>query len=393
MDKQFKSKIALVRSHLSRSVRGLSDGYIMARYPEDVMVGMGTEFPMVPLSRIDERYRQEFQSKGTVSGGLEAAEKLVESDKYCHWLAIQGTSIEEHYPVVIDFSEDLMEMQKSLSQEEFNTFMKLTVEEFANGTVHYPFEDFVIHLDGIEMPDGRKMYNCLVRVRNCTEDYKIKQTEEVDKLIEVSLYAARFDDEEYNWHYAPACVPVMVEMFKDEMVYQCQLSWEKEILEYLYPVGSPEEIKEANAYAITSMEYVLCLFLFFYKHQRVQYREVSVPQGLAKKRSRKAPEEPYTRYMVSSLGDYTQTVYTENKAEKRPKVGTAMHIRRGHYQLWPNHRKLPAHLQKRTWVPSTVVGDPAYGILIRDYATHLAEGEEVTPEKIKEIVEHANADE
>jgi hypothetical protein len=119
----------------------------------------------------------------------------------------------------------------------------------------------------------------------------------------------------------------------------------------------------------------------------VHYKEVEIPLGIMRKR-KKREKKPYTNYYVSSIGDFTKTVYTESRPSENPVGGVAMHVRRGHYQLWPNHRNLPHYLQKRTWVPSIVVGDPRYGVIIRDYLSDMSEGAEVTKEKLqKEIKE------
>jgi len=375
----FKAKIAKVRNHLMRSLRGLSDGYIFERYPDYAALIQ------------DKRIRIPLTDMGVTDEDRESiGQELVGKDPYCYWLADNGESMDDHFPVVIDFSEDLYALQQSLSRDEFTTFMELCVEEFKNDIVHLPFEDMLICIEGIELPNKHVMRECMIRVRTVTKNYKIKLGEQIDKLLETSLFHGCADEESpEGWHYAPACVPEIHEFFEDRLVYSQTLKWDDEICKWVYSSDDMEAIEQSNNYGKTSMTLTLCLFLFFFKHQRVRYREVEVPVGLVRKR-KKRNKEPYTNYVVSSLGDFTSNVYSESTPSGRPTRGTAMHIRRGHYQLWPNHRKLPPHLQKRTWCSSAVVGDPRFGIIIRDYQAHLSEGEEVTPDKLREISRKVN---
>ena len=51
------------------------------------------------------------------------------------------------------------------------------------------------------------------------------------------------------------------------------------------------------------------------------------------------------------------------------------------------HRKLPIDKQERIFIQATVAGDPRFGIIVRDYKSDLMHGKEVTPEKMKTVLE------
>jgi hypothetical protein len=217
-------------------------------------------------------------------------------------------------------------------------------------------------------------------------------------MIEISMLHT-ITDENYKFTnmkqdvYMVSCKPQIIELFEDEVILEQNLFWDEQILNFIYAPftrnpdkeAHPNLIENLNDAARVSMMTVVVLFLFFYRHQRVYYKEVEIPVGIARKRTKKK-QTPYTNYFVSSIGDFTKTIYSESRPSENPVSGVAMHVRRGHYQLWPNHRRLPHHLQKRTWVPSCVVGDPRYGIIIRDYLSEMTEGGEVTKEKLQQEI-------
>ena len=129
-----------------------------------------------------------------------------------------------------------------------------------------------------------------------------------------------------------SCKTQIIELFEDEVVYEQNLLWEDKILEFMYlALGrDPTLIKKLNEVANVSMMTIVVLFLFFYRHQRVYYKEVEIPIGIIKKRKKRS-KTPYTSYFVSSRGDFTKTIYTESRPSENPVSGVAMNVRRGHY--------------------------------------------------------------
>ncbi len=371
----FKSKIAGLRAKLKRSFRVMADSYLVLNYPE--------EFAKISEQRLK---HNQFHS--------EDATKLVKTDKFCYWTADNGTSIDAQYPVVIDFENDLLYLAKNLSEDDLVGLVKVAADDMRNGKCHFPFEDMLIHVGACETPDSKVLEDVCIRVRNVTNNYIIEVDEQVDTMIEISMMHT-ISDTDYEFSnnqtdiYMASCKPEIIELFEDEIILEQNLLWEDKILEFMYlALGrDPTLIKNLNEVARVSMMTIVVLFLFFYRHQRVYYKEVEIPIGIIKKRKKRS-KIPYTSYFVSSIGDFTKTIYTESRPSENPVSGVAMHVRRGHYQLWPNHRNLPHYLQKRTWVPSCVVGDPRYGVIIRDYLSDMTSGGEVTKEKLqKEIKE------
>lgn len=364
----FKSKIAGVRAKLKHSFRMMSDGYIVLNYPEQ-------------LRKIQDWQKESHKPNADFETGTE----LVRGDKFCYWTADNGTNIDEQYPVVIDFEDDLMHLSQTLSEDDLVGLIKVAADDMRSGKCHFPFEDMVISAGTCETPTGLVLYDIIVRVRNVTKNYVIEPEESLDKMIEISMLHTIQD--ETNDFYQASCKPLIFELSEDEIILEQQLLWDDKVLDYIYFASNPDFMKDRNDSAKSSMMTILVLFLFFYRHQRVNYREVEIPIGIVRNRN-KRNKKPYTNYYVSRIGDFTKNVYTESRPSENPSSGVAMHVRRGHYQLWPNHRKLPAHLQKRSWVPSCVVGDPRYGVIIRDYLMEMSEGGEVTKEKLqKEIKE------
>lgn len=382
----FKSKIAGLRDKLKFSYRVMSDSYVLINYPEEFK-----RLHDVELGNFD---------------GLkeEVAKSLIRTDKFCYWTADCGMSIDAQYPVIIDFENDLQYLAQTLSEDDLVGLIKVAAEDMRNGKCHFPFEDMVINVGACETPDSKVLEDVCVRIRNVTKSYRIELDESVDTMIEISMMHT-ISDKDYDFTnrkqdiYMASCKPQIVELFEDEVILEQNLLWGDKILDFIYgPFVHSSKTSKASAFkedeilienlndvARTSMMTIVVLFLFFYRHQRVYYKEVEIPRGIARKRTKKK-QTPYTNYFVSSIGDFTKTVYTESRPSENPVSGVAMHVRRGHYQLWPNHRRLPHHLQKRTWVPSYVAGDPRYGIIIRDYLSEMTEGGEVTKEKLQQEI-------
>lgn len=351
----FSSNLGDIRTQIERSIRTISDGYIAQHYRS-----------------IAEHY---VDKHGKFQIPPSVAEELTKKDTFCYWVADNGTAIDENFPVVIDFSKNLEQVQTAIgSIDLMSEFIQLCVDDFIESEIHFPFKDMVLHIDAIEYPDGTQLRDVIIRVREVTENYQVAEGEDVSTILEIWMAHKAYnqDGPRSEWVYALSARPTIMELDnQSKLGARTQLEWNEGARDYMYVSWATEEQKKLlNNYGKTAKMGIVAMFHYLYKHQKITYREVEAPAGLQRSR-RKKKHKPYNQYYVSKLGDRTNTVYTESKPTDKPRAGTAMHIRRGHWQLWPNHRKLPPKLQKRSWVPSTVVGDPRYGIIIRDYNADL----------------------
>jgi hypothetical protein len=187
-------------------------------------------------------------------------------------------------------------------------------------------------------------------------------------------------------YYAPAMAPLQLFIHEDGERHHQRAKFDKTIEGFLFPNQTANSAEDWEKTHAAMCMFVVGSFMFMYKHQRINYEVIEPPEGLQKRR-RKRSKEPYERYFVSKLGDYTGTTYSKTKeSDGTSEGGVALHIRRGHWRLKMNHRKLPVDKQERIFIDATVAGDPRYGIIVRDYQSDLMHGKEVTPEKMKTVL-------
>jgi len=248
----FKSKIAGLRGKLKRSFRMMSDSYIVLNYPEKFR----------ELNNVKPNtYANRDKSK--------TAQELLRADKFCYWTADNGTSIDEQYPVVIDFENDLLNLGDTLSEPDLLGLIRVAADDMRNGKCHFPFEDMLINVGGCVTPDSQVLEDVCVRIRNVTKNYVIDVGEQLDKMIEISMMHT-ISDNDYEYSnaqhdfYMASCKPQIIELFEDEVILEQNLLWEDKILDFLYFGIDRNKIENLNDVARTSMMTIVVLFLFFY---------------------------------------------------------------------------------------------------------------------------------
>ena len=371
----YRKKLSTLRNRTNISLQGLANGYMLHRWGKT---------------------REDFK------GDPEEATKLFYEDEYLYWLSDLGHATEHGDPVVIDFSDDLEKLNEHLSNEDdYIKFGAAVLDDFMQcEKMHLPFSDNMIYCGNIMVNMTGLMTDCVVRVRDISHSWNpddIKKRK-LTAVWEISLFSGSeavvngqgLADYEIevgrpmgNQHgsykgqqfQAPSCAPIVVFFNRDGMVTWRQIEWNEVTEAIFYPDASRAEIDRYAKAVSTIKMFIVASFVFMYRNQKVEYRDIEPPSGLQKKHLKKN-DKPLERYYVSRLGDYTSTRYSESgPREKSEDVehGVALHVRKGHWRLKWGHRKLPKDKQEKVWIDSTVVGDPTYGIIMRDYETDLAQ--------------------
>lgn len=356
----FKSSMATSKQLLMTSLRGLIAGYC------------------------DQRYNQTDLERIFLDGALS-------DDEFLYYLGEQNMTLDQGNCTVIDFADDLQVIHGQLEVvEDYSKFVNTVMDEFLHGEqLVSPFDDLLLHLGNVMSEPQGVQQAVLLRLQDVTEqwnhtndpvlpmrgrghmDDEPLQAKKYAKVMELNCYALQPQPGTGERYYVPLFRPVCFFQTKEgNRFYQQAGFFDDYTMQFLYPKQGKESIEEWEQGYTNLAIYAISAFMFLYKHQRVEYREIEPPAGLQKKR-RKKNLLPYERYYVSKLGCFHQTVYSESKPSEDPQRGVAMHIKRGHWRLKWGHRKLPVEQQERVWRDAVVAGDPRYGIIIRDYETDL----------------------
>jgi len=355
----FKSKLAETKILLGESIRAILRGYCLTRYNR---------------TDVTELFKQ----------------NTYQDDPFLLHLGEQNMFLETKNPPVIDFQMDMLTILQALDNDEkFADFTATVTDDLLHGEeLALPFKDFILCVGDIQTYNWPEQNGVLIRVTDITKEWNVDWAKvQYGKVVEIAMYSLQGKAEpDGRRYYAPSITPVQLFIQKDGERHHQLIHFDKKIEKFLYPNQDHNSaIDWAKSHAAMCM-FVVGSFMFMYKHQRINYDVVEPPEGLQKRR-RKRNKNPYERYFVSKLGDYTGTIYSEPKeSDGKREGGVALHIRRGHWRLKRNHRKLPVDKQERIFIQATVAGNPLYGIIIRDYESDMMHGQEVTPEKMKTVL-------
>ncbi|MGY5853597.1 MAG: hypothetical protein RTU92_08545 [Candidatus Thorarchaeota archaeon] len=379
----FTSKLATTKDYLSESIRGLIRGYCLARYQK-------TDF--------DEIFMDE--KLGT--------------DQFLYHLGEESMTLDQKDCTMVDFQEDFQALFRELHEgKNHESFRQVCDEELLQGEdIHLPFPDFILSIGSVALQFNDAylnqypaMHNILVRVTDVTPEWNSEgdfglgrqhaqehheQREKYRRVVQISMYGLMkqtdaplspmkeaFGNVSLTLEniLVPLARPLQIFITEDGRRFQQSAGFYNHFVEnFMYPSQSQDSIKEWEKVFMSLALYVLGSFAFLYKHQRIDYIEIEPPEGLQKKR-RKRNLKPYERYCVSRLGNFTKTVSTGGPSLKEEDAahGVALHIRRGHWKLNYGHSRLPVDQQKKHWQAAMVVGNPEFGIIVRDYESHLLE--------------------
>lgn len=375
----FTSKLANMKNELAQATHGILLSYAKSRYKE---------------TDLEKVFTGEHFLK----------------DNLMLFLGEQYMSMGEGNPVLIDFTKDIETLKKSLDTEQkLQDFITVVTEDLLHGDgINMPFDDVMFYVGNVQAANLEVQQDAIVRVENVT-----KQWDEGrgvwQKVVQVCMYSRKgvgLDmrlDESMSMAYAqreaskykpvfhvPTMCPLTLHIdATGERTHQ-RNPFDDIGNAFMYPGDSIEKINDWESKHASLCMFVVGAFQMLYKHQKISYAEVVAPEGLQRKR-RKKKAEPYTNYYVSKLGDFTKSVYTESESTGKENHGVALHIRRGHWKLKWGHSRLPEEKQEKIFIDPTLAGDPRFGIVLRDYESHLAEGEEVvTPEAMKKVLDGMN---
>jgi len=355
----FKSKLADTKTLLGESIRGILRGYCQIRYARTDIKEMFTG-------------------------------NMFQDDPFLLYMGEQNMFLETKNPPVIDFQMDIVNILKALdTDEKYADFVATVTDELLHGDeLGLPFEDFILCSGDVQVYEYPQQDQVLVRVTDITKEWIVDWSKvQYKRVVEIGMYALQKEPEnDMVRYYAPSMAPLQLFTHEDGERHHQRLKFDKTIEGFLFPNQSAESADDWEKTHAAMCMFVVGSFMFMYKHQRISYDVIEPPKGLNRNRRRKN-KEPYERYFVSRLGDYTSKTYSESKESTgKREGGVALHIRRGHWRLKMNHRKLPVEKQEKIFIQATVAGDPRYGIIIRDYESDLMHGEEVTPEKMKTVL-------
>ena len=356
----FKSKLADTKNLLGESIRAVLRGYCLTRYQRTDIENMFSA-------------------------------NAFQNDPFMLHMGEQNMFLQTKNPPVIDFQEDIVNILKALdTDEKYADFVKTVTDDLLHGAeLGLPFEDFILCAGNVQTYEYPEQNEVLVRVTDITKEWNVDWAKvKYKRVIEISMWSLqKLPEKDGVRYYAPCMTPVQLFTHEDGERHHQLVRYDEDIQGFLYPNQSKDSSLDwAKTHAAMCM-FVVGSFMFMYKHQRINYEVIEPPKGLNRNRRRKE-KEPYERYFVSKLGDYTAKTYSEPKESTgKPKRGVAFHIVKGHWRLKWNHSKLPPHEQEKIFIQPTVSGDPRYGIIVRDYKSDLMHGEEVTPEKMKTVLE------
>lgn len=355
----FKSKLAETKTLLGESLRGILRGYCQIRY-----------------ERVD-------------------IEKMFSDNTY--WddpfllhMGEQNMFLETKNPPVIDFQMDIVNILKALdTNEKYADFVATVTDDLLHGEeLGLPFEDFILCSGDVQVYEYPQQDQVLVRVTDITNEWNTDWSKVTYKrVVEITMYALqKVPEPDGIRYYAPSMSPLQLFIHEDGERHHQRAKFDDTIEGFLFPNQTHASADDWEKTHAAMCMFVVGSFMFMYKHQRISYDVIEPPKGLQRNRRRK-DKTPYERYFVSKLGDYTGTTYSEQKeSDGTREGGVALHIRRGHWRLKRNHRKLPIEKQERIFIQATVAGDPRFGIIVRDYDSDLMHGKEVTPDKMKTIL-------
>lgn len=370
----FTSALATKKQLLLESIHGLIRGYCLMRYDK-------TDLSQIFL------------------------DESLADDQFLYHLGEQAMTVDVGNCTVIDFKHDFTQITGELRKKgRVKQFTEVCKEEFMHGEdMHLPFPDYILTVGPVVLQESEEFRNdypplndVIVRVMDVTDawnkpdgdrvnlhrgrqhaDDDPRQKEKYKRVVEVCMYALQNEYKNLSLtmpeNLVPTTRPLTLFITEDgDRFHQQAEFYDDFVEEFMYPKQPKESIKEWENVFTSLALFAVGAFSFLYKNQRVDYEEVEPPQGLQKKR-RKRNLKPYERYCVSTLGNFTKKVYKgePREQEEDSEHGVALHIRRGHWKLNYGHSRLPVEQQKKHWQAAMVVGDPKYGIIIRDYEAHL----------------------